>query len=1263
MSAANFVETGTIRGVQGGPVVINNNPTSLQFGPDQRLYVAEQNGSINAFNVTFVNGEYIATAHEELQLASGLEAVRSLQNHRDDNGAPDTNNNRQVTGIVVTGTPAQPVLYVSSSDPRIAANGESNDLDTNSGVITRLTLEGGSWDAVDIIRGLPRSEENHSNNGMVLSPDGTKLFIAVGGNTNNGAPSTFFSYTAEYALSGTVLEVDLEDIDGRPILVDPLGGQNSTPRNYIYDLPTLDDPNIPNDGVREDANGMDTAGPWGGNDGLNQAILPADAPLRIYADGLRNHFDLAMTPSGQLYTFDNGSNGNLGGDPIFVGGEATNLPNDGGQGDSDALFLIEDGGYYGHPNPIRSNQNQSYTVYNNNGDPDADIAINNVPNIAARVPSGVAIPAGFIIAPTKFTGDAQRLQLSGVRQQRVGPNSNALVTSGTSSNGLLSYTSNAFGNALNGDLIVAQFNGNVTRIDLTNNGQDAVLEEIGGMTSLSIPLDVTEGPNGTLWTAELGGDMIRVWSPVGFTPTATDDTDGDGLLNSVDPFLRDPANGLATLLFPGQTLLWDFDANQDNNLPGPDGYGGGLTGVMIDGETDFDAFFQSPRDGQSIQLNNVKFITAAGGGTTVIEEVSNGDPITTQNDGQFLFHTGMQLANGVNQFTVSWDLFNPSVDWTGPFQQIGGYIGTGDQSTYLKIVAIAGPGGPVQVLFEDEDLVIAEQILTAPGLIGAPLNSAIRVSLAIDLTAETVTPTITYDTAAGSNTVTGAAMSISDSNLLDNLNGLSIVDGQSTGIALGLMSTNFGQAESDTFLAIFSGIEVVAAGDSVGTVVHRLNTGGPTIAAIDGAGDWLTDQTGTGASFLVAGGPNTASFPAVEPGPTVPGTTPATIYDTERWDPPAGAEMSYDFPVILGATYEVRMFLGNGFTGTAQAGARIYDVTIEGTSFTVDPSADFGHLVGGVLSSVVAVNDATLDIDFAHAVENPLVNGIEIIQLDAAPDSPPAPAPAPDPTPAPTPPPPSQDIQLDFINTTNGAVVAALTDGGVVSVAGIPVDERSIVANISNSAVESVSFELVDGSGNLLVDRTENVLPYALLGDTAGGGAGRIISGGTIPAGSYYLTVEGFAGNNQQGALLASTTLHFSLVENSGGTPPGGGAITLAFFNTVDDSLLADISNGGAVNVNGVPANQRSIVASFVDGSVESVSFVLVDSSGNTIASQTENLLPYALFGDSPGNPRILNGGTVPPGDYNLTVEGYSANNLQGTLLDSVSVQFSVISN
>ena len=293
------------------------------------------------------------------------------------------------------------MLYVSSSDPRIASNGEVN-LDTNSGVITRLTQTNNGFQAVDIIRGLPRSEENHANNGLALSNDGNSLFVSVGGNTNNGAPSQFFSYANEYALSGTILEIDLQDINSRPILSDFGPGQNG--RLFVYDLPTLDDPNTPNitDGVGEDANGNDESGPFGGRDGLNQAILPADAPLRIFADGLRNAFDLVVTENGQLFTVDNGSNAGLGADPVFVNGIVTSNPNDGGTGDPEPLFLITEGGYYGHPNPIRANQDLTFTAFDDNGNPDSALAVNTVSNLADRVPDGVNIQDGFVIDPSRF---------------------------------------------------------------------------------------------------------------------------------------------------------------------------------------------------------------------------------------------------------------------------------------------------------------------------------------------------------------------------------------------------------------------------------------------------------------------------------------------------------------------------------------------------------------------------------------------------------------------------------------------------------------------------------------------------------------------------------------------------------------------------------------------------------------------------------------------------------------------------------------------
>lgn len=840
MASIGFDQVGSFNGIAGGNKVIAN-PTSLQFGPDGRLYVAEQNGSINAFTVTIENDEYIATAHEELFLANGGGVVKSIQNHND-NGSLSGNSNRQVTGLIVAGTAENPVLYISSSDPRISQNGDVN-LDTNSGVVTQVTWNGDDWEAVDIVRGLPRSEENHSINGLQLSPDGSKLYLAVGGNTNNGAPSQFFSFTAEYALSGTVLEIDLDDINSRPVLTDIAPGQDG--RQYVYDLPTLDDPTVENvtDGVGEDEFGLDEAGPWGGNDGLNQAILPADAPLRIFADGLRNHYDLVLTEAGKLYTVDNGSNVKLGGNPLDAdgtptdqpgAGEPTNTPNASGPGDPEPLFLLEDGGYYGHPNPVRSNQDLEWVVYDDDGNPDTSLTPNSVPNVSALVPDAVDIEEGFIIDPTKFTGNATRLTESGIRIERDSPNSNAITTLGSSSNGLVEYTGDAFDGALKGALIVTQFNGNVTLLNLNDDGtalepliapgddgllgtaDDEVIDEDGIfplVSGQSQPLDVTVAPDGAIWVAEFGSDNIKVFAPSDLVTTDNSDFDNDGIINIDDPFIRDAANGGEVLLLPNQTLLWDFDANQDDNRPGENGYGGGLTGVMIDGSTNFEAFFQEPSTlpGQLVNLDNVKFTTAAGGGTTVIEAVSNGDPFQSQNSGEYLFHTGLTIDPTVDNFTIKWGVFNPADEFTGPFQQIGGYIGTGDQSNYLKIVALQSQRGEIQIVLEDDDVVQTTSFLQANDLFEVPPNQKIFFELEIDPTAGTATPTVTYET-GGNNTktVSGTSLDLSGTAVLDAIQGNYTVQGETSGLAVGLLSTNNGQSEANTFQAIFDEIEITA---------------------------------------------------------------------------------------------------------------------------------------------------------------------------------------------------------------------------------------------------------------------------------------------------------------------------------------------------------------------------------------------------------------------------------------------------------------------
>ena len=282
-------------------------PTSLQFGPDGRLYVADMLGLIKVYDVERDgDNDYRVTAVET------IESIRDIPNH-DDDGRPNPKiRKRLVTGLLVTGTASAPVVYVNSSDPRIGGGPSHTEtgLDTNSGVLSRLVREpgGSGWTKLDLVRGLPRSEENHHPNGLALDESTNRLYLSAGGNTNMGAPSNNFAGLPEYALSAAILEIDLGRI-----------GEST------YDLPTLDDET--RTGAR-DAND-----PFGGNDGRNQARLVPGGPVQVYAPGFRNAYDLVLTEAGRMYTIDNGPNGNWGGAPHGAGasGVCTNARSEPGR--------------------------------------------------------------------------------------------------------------------------------------------------------------------------------------------------------------------------------------------------------------------------------------------------------------------------------------------------------------------------------------------------------------------------------------------------------------------------------------------------------------------------------------------------------------------------------------------------------------------------------------------------------------------------------------------------------------------------------------------------------------------------------------------------------------------------------------------------------------------------------------------------------------------------------------------------------------------
>ncbi|MEO0734793.1 MAG: ring canal kelch-like protein, partial [Bacteroidota bacterium] len=485
-----------------------SNPTSLQFGPDGRLYVSQQNGLVFVYDVAR-NGpnDYAVTATETIDL------VQRIPNHNDD-GTAHATVRRQVTGILVVGTPTAPVLYVTSSDYRIGGGGSGADknLDTNSGVISRLRRTASGWVKVDLVRGLPRSEQNHATNGLQLDATANVLYVAQGGHTNAGAPSNNFAFSTEYALSGAILSVDLTAIDALPVQTDAVSSET-----YIYDLPTLDDPTRPN------VNGQDVGDPFGGNDGLNQARIVPGGPVQIHSPGYRNAFDVLLTEAGRLYTWDNGANAGWGGHPDgentptvtnnWVAGEPGSRgpgPNDAQVNNRDNLHLITGPGYYGgHPNPVRANPAGAGLFTN-----DQPGGENGVFRTGVTADPATSLPGDWPPLPVALTNPVE------ADFRNPGVDDGALFTIASSTNGLAEYRADNFNGSLRGDLLAASFNGKIYRVRLnaagTIDGPDdvVVFAESFGANPLDLTALGTDDPfPGTVWAATYGADNITVFEP------------------------------------------------------------------------------------------------------------------------------------------------------------------------------------------------------------------------------------------------------------------------------------------------------------------------------------------------------------------------------------------------------------------------------------------------------------------------------------------------------------------------------------------------------------------------------------------------------------------------------------------------------------------------------------------------------------------------------------------------------------------------------
>lgn len=690
-------------------------PTSLQFGPDGKLYVAEQEGAIKIYEVTRNDKNSYSVSSTET-----ITSIQSIPNHDDDGTLNPSVTSRQVTGLLVAGTAANPVIYVGSSDPRIGGgdSGASTGLDTNSGIISRLTWDGSSWQKVDLVRGLPRSEENHSTNGLQLDPATNTLYVAQGGNTNMGAPSNNFANLPEYALSAAILSVNLDAIG-----------------NTTYNLPTLDDSGR--------AGVADANDPFGGSHGSNQAKLVSGGPVQVFQPGFRNPFDILITESGRIYTIDNGANAGWGDKPDNEGpgGNCTNAVSEPGATDVDTLQLVTANGYGGHPNPTRGNLANTFS-----SPPQSPVSVANPVECDWR--------------------DA-------------GPERGSITGYPASTNGMAEYTASNFGGEMKGDILSASFNNKINWAKLDPTGTQladggALFQNVGGL-----PLDlVAQGDAevfpGTIWVADLALGEIRVFEPNDYdgtgetcsgAPSTTLDEDGDGFTNSdeidngtnpcssadvppdrdgdgtsnlndpdddndslpdtSDRFAVDPDNGSATTV--PVRLTWDNDAPSQGGLANL-----GFTGLMTNGTSDYESLFDPAK------------MTAGGAaGVATVDEVSEGDAYGSQNTQEYGFQLG--VVPPTDPFTVHTRILAPFVGIAPQGNQsMGMFIGTGDQNNYVKLVVSAGGGaGGIEFLKEVGGVPNGrpQTPVTLPG------PSAIDLYLTADPAAATVQPSFTVTTA------------------------------------------------------------------------------------------------------------------------------------------------------------------------------------------------------------------------------------------------------------------------------------------------------------------------------------------------------------------------------------------------------------------------------------------------------------------------------------------------------------------------------------
>lgn len=375
------------------------------------------------------------------------------------------------------GTLGAPELIYTVQDkygkrtPRLAIGFEFDPLSSTNNLVAWVThssfmlSDAPDWDgkltrlsghnlekAEDVLINLPRSTKDHLTNSIAFGPDGA-LYFTQGSNTAMGDSDKTWGNRKEHLLSATVLRLDIKKLGSLPL-----------------DVMTVE--------------GGGTYDPYAAN-----------APLTIYATGIRNAYDLLWHSNGELYVPTNGSaeggnappsiNGYKKPDGSYYNGSLIPALVNIKQVQKDFLFRVKKGGYYGHPNPLRG----EYVMNGGNPTSSLDPAQTN------------AYPIGTM-PDSNWRGYAFDFNKN------------------KSPNGIIEYKSNTFNNALKGKLLVVRYSRGSDIITLTTGGEEKDIvgfsegTSIEGFYGFVLPLDLTEDVRrGNIYVSEFGGECITLLRP------------------------------------------------------------------------------------------------------------------------------------------------------------------------------------------------------------------------------------------------------------------------------------------------------------------------------------------------------------------------------------------------------------------------------------------------------------------------------------------------------------------------------------------------------------------------------------------------------------------------------------------------------------------------------------------------------------------------------------------------------------------------------